>query len=90
MVARIFAINWLHFKTNPFWTMEVLVFATNVKIRQQVRKVKPLLTCIAGILDWNFDLEDCDRILRIEADGLCPRHIEAILHNAGFSCRELE
>jgi hypothetical protein len=70
--------------------MEILVFATNVERKRQVSKVKSLLTCLTGIGDWNFDLEDCDRILRIESEGISPRHIETVLNNAGFNCRELE
>ncbi len=70
--------------------MEILVFATNVERKRQVSKIKTLLTCLTGIGDWNFDLEDCDRILRVESKGISPRRIETVLNNAGFSCRELE
>ena len=70
--------------------MEILVFATNIERKRQVSKVESLLTCLTGIGDWNFDLEDCDRILRIESEGISPRHIETVLNNAGFNCRELE
>jgi hypothetical protein len=70
--------------------MEILVFATNVQRRTQVSKVKSLLTRLTGIGNWNFDLEDCDRILRVESKGVSPRHIEAVLNNAGINCRELE
>ena len=45
---------------------------------------------VPSINDWNFDLEDCDNILRIEADDISPRYIESLLQTAGFDCRELE
>ena len=70
--------------------MEVLVFITNIEKQEQVSEVKPLLTAVAAINDWNFDLDDCDNILRIEAEDLCPRFIESLLQTAGFDCRELE
>ncbi|HZY36087.1 MAG TPA: hypothetical protein VFE53_05535 [Mucilaginibacter sp.] len=70
--------------------MEVLVFATSVEKPRQVSRVKPLLTAIPSINHWNFDLEDCDNILRIEAKDVSPRHIETLLKTAGFECRELE
>jgi hypothetical protein len=70
--------------------MEVLVFATNIEKPRQVNKVKPLLTAVDKIDNWNFDLEDCDNILRIEASGISPGYIETLLSNAGFECRELE
>jgi hypothetical protein len=70
--------------------MEVLVFATSVEKPRQVSRVKPLLTAVVAINGWNFDLEDCDNILRVEADGVSPRYIEKLLNAAGFECHELE
>ncbi len=70
--------------------MEVLVFMTSVEKPEQVSRVKPLLTAVPAITDWNFDLEDCDNILRIEASYISPRYIESLLQTAGFNCRELE
>lgn len=70
--------------------MEILVFVTNIEKEEQVSEVKPLLTAVAAISDWNFDLDDCDNILRIEANDISPRYIEFLLKTAGFDCRELE
>jgi hypothetical protein len=70
--------------------MDVLVFTTSVKEKRQVNKVTTLLTKVPSIFQWNFDLEDCDNILRIEANGLSPRYIERLLLNAGIHCQELE
>ena len=70
--------------------MGVLVFTTTVTEAEQVSEVKALLTDVSGIKDWNFDLEDCDRILRIVADDVCPRYIEQLLQTNGFCCHELD
>ncbi len=70
--------------------MNILIFVTSVEKPEQVSEVKPLLTAVPAISQWNFDLEDCDNILRIEAKDVSPRYIESILHTAGFDCRELE
>jgi hypothetical protein len=70
--------------------MEVLVFITNIENPEQISRIKPLLTAIPEISDWNFDLEDCDNILRIEAGGISPGYIESVLQTAGYVCRELE
>jgi len=70
--------------------MDVLVFITSVSAPEQVSEVSPLLTAVPAIADWNFDLEDCDRILRVVSDDLSPRFIEVLLQNAGFNCMELE
>ena len=70
--------------------MEILVFTTSIEKQDQVNDVKPLLTSVPAITNWNFDLEDCDNILRIEADDVSPRYIESLLQTAGYDCRELE
>ena len=70
--------------------MNVLVFKTSVTQQEQVSKVKALLTSIPDVTKWNFDLEDCDRILRVITDRVSPRHVENVLQTAGFTCLELE
>ncbi|MDP9048264.1 MAG: hypothetical protein M3N14_09015 [Bacteroidota bacterium] len=70
--------------------MEVLVFITNVENSEQVNEVESLLTGIPDIGDWNFDLDDCDNILRVETGNISPKYIESLLQTAGFDCRELE
>ena len=70
--------------------MEVLIFTTSVEKTEQISDVKPLLTAVPAITGWNFDLEDCDNILRIEASNISPRYIESLLQTAGYDCRELE
>ncbi|MFC0514020.1 hypothetical protein ACFFGT_07420 [Mucilaginibacter angelicae] len=69
--------------------MDVLVFATSVRQKRQVSRVQNLLTKVPAIAQWNFDLEDCDNILRVEARDLSPRYIESLLQKAGIHCQEL-
>lgn len=38
---------------------------------------------------WNFDLEDCDKILRVETQSLHAPTITSLLKNQGFYCEEL-
>ncbi|MEO3408004.1 hypothetical protein AAFN85_29070 [Mucilaginibacter sp. CAU 1740] len=70
--------------------MDVLVFATSVTQKRQVSRVQNLLTKEPAIAQWNFDLDDCDNILRIEASDVSPRYIESLLQKAGIRCQELE
>ena len=70
--------------------MEVLVFKTDVTSKRKVNKVSALLTSFPAIQQWNFDLEDCDKVLRIVATNLHPRSVESLLHTAGFSCSEMD
>ncbi|HVX50667.1 MAG TPA: hypothetical protein VHB48_10945 [Chitinophagaceae bacterium] len=70
--------------------MEVLVFKTNVENNKQVSTLLPVLKTLQGILRWNVDLQDIDKVLRIEAISLSPRMIESALQQAGYFCKELE
>jgi hypothetical protein len=70
--------------------MDIFIFTTNIENPEQVTEVQPLLTSVPAISQWNFDLEDCDNILRIVANNISPRFIENLLQTAGFNCQELE
>ncbi len=69
----------------------VLVFKTSVTTSRKVSKIKPLLdNLIDKCGEWNFDLEDCDHILRVEAVSVQAAVIIKNLKNAGFCCTELD
>jgi hypothetical protein len=70
--------------------MEVLVFKTSVKTPQHVKSLKPLLDVTAGQGQWNFALDDCDRILRIVSEHLTPPVAINLLRENGYECSELE
>ncbi len=70
--------------------MKIYVFKTTVLARSQVQKLGPMLNRLAGEGDrWNFDLEDCDNILRVETKTLKATTVASLLHNNGFHCEEL-
>jgi hypothetical protein len=69
--------------------MEVLVFKTNLRFKKQINAVTPLMNTLQGILKWNVDLYDKDKILRIESRNLNPRMVEHTLQRAGYFCEEL-
>jgi hypothetical protein len=69
----------------------VLVFKTSVMGNKEVKQLRPLLNKLTyknGT--WNFDLEDCDNILRVETQLLKPQNIATTLQNQGFYCEELQ
>ncbi|MDC8001133.1 hypothetical protein POV26_08795 [Aequorivita todarodis] len=68
----------------------VLVFKTSVSVKNQVKKLRPLLDKLTRQNgNWNFDLEDCDNILRVETQLLKAENIATTLRNQGFYCEEL-
>ncbi len=66
----------------------VLVFSTSVCSLPEARSLAAVLDRLAGPLRWNFDLEDCDRILRVKS-SVNPGIVIAALHLQGFKCEEL-
>ncbi len=43
----------------------------------------------SGIIKWNVDLKDADKILRIETVNLQPAKIKGLVKRAGYNCEEL-
>lgn len=70
--------------------MKILVFKTNIRYKKHLNEVKPHLNNTNGILRWNLDFQDKDKILRIEANNVHPQSIEIVLQNAGYYCEELK
>ncbi|MEY4930137.1 MAG: hypothetical protein RI909_861 [Bacteroidota bacterium] len=70
--------------------MNVLVFKTSVESRDHINYLAPLLDSLAGRGAWNFDLTDCDRILRIVSDQVNPETAMRLINSLGFVCHELE
>ncbi|MEP7317706.1 MAG: hypothetical protein ABI921_03170 [Panacibacter sp.] len=42
------------------------------------------------LFKMNFDLDDCDRILRVEGINIAPEKIIKILNSSGYHCQLLE
>ena len=47
----------------------IFVFKTSVKTKMQIKQLKPHIDNTIPRAKWNFDLEDCDKILRIDNEG---------------------
>lgn len=70
--------------------MNVLVFKTSVETPQSVKVLRPLLDSVAGRGQWNFALDDCDRILRISSRKVTAQTAIQLLNDRGYECSELE
>ena len=66
------------------------VFKTSVKTKMQVKKIKPHFDKILPKAKWNFDLEDIDKILRIDSEENIVLKITDLLLHHNYSCEELE
>lgn len=67
----------------------IQVFKTSVMSETQVRLVGSFLNILLPFGDWNFDLEDRDKILRVENPEVPAETVITILNSQGFECNEL-
>ena len=80
-----------HLKQEPkvHNVMEILVFKTNIRNKKQLSVVMPHLEKIRGIHQWNVDMHDKDKVLRVQSIDVAPHTIESTLRQAGYVCEEL-
>lgn len=69
--------------------MNVIILKTNIRYKKQVKSVAPLLDQQDSIYRWNIDLNDVDKVLRIESTGMQQTQIVQLINEAGFHCEEL-
>lgn len=70
--------------------MDILVFKTNLSSTKRVRAVEPALDQHPKIYQWNVDLHDCDKVLRVISNSIAATEVENILTHAGYFCEELK
>ena len=68
----------------------IYVFKTSVKTRTQAKKLKRDIDSLLPEAKCNFDLQDCDRILRIDSEENIVLKITDLLNIHKFYCKELE
>lgn len=66
------------------------VFKTNIEETLQAKKIVDLLLEHFPDNKINFDLHDCDKILRVEGKNFCAEKIMMLVMEKGFSCKVLE
>jgi hypothetical protein len=68
----------------------VEVFKTNVKYTAQAEKMVAALKQHFTGARINFDLDDCDKILRVEGENIDAGIVNSVLRKNGFYCEVLE
>ncbi len=67
------------------------MFKTSVKKKDEIQLLRPSLNRLIEKKGcWNFDLEDCDNILRVESQRLKASVVSLLLQSNGFDCEELQ
>jgi hypothetical protein len=67
----------------------VEVFKTNVQRRELAEQLASILRGRFAFSKINFDLEDCDKILRVEGNHICVEAIIEVLTTRGLECEVL-
>jgi hypothetical protein len=70
--------------------MEILVFKTDLANARHIKKIGAFLNLHPHIKEWNVDLHDCDKILRVVAEPIAAVDVERIVCKAGHFCEELK
>jgi hypothetical protein len=68
----------------------VEVFKTNIRDKMTAHLMTAHLQKHFPGGKINFDLDDCDNILRVEYENVCPEKIALILSSKGYTCEVLE
>jgi hypothetical protein len=66
------------------------VFTTNVKEQCEADKLLVLLQQHFSTSKINFDLHDCDKILRVEGNIVEVEKVRMLVEENGFVCKVLE
>ena len=67
----------------------VEVFKTNVQDRELAEQLASILRDRFAFSKINFDLQDCDKILRVEGSQICVETVIEILSTHGLECEVL-
>lgn len=68
----------------------VEVFKTNVQQLKQAKALESELASQFPLIKINFDLEDCDKVLRVEGRKFVPDKVIELLHSNGYFCQIME
>lgn len=68
----------------------VEVFKTNVPDKKVAQQLLATFKTQFPECRVNFDLEDCDRILRVESEVVNEQAVMKLVRSSGFECAVLE
>lgn len=69
---------------------QCLVFSTSLQTEEDVNRISDTLNRLPGILEWSVDLEDWEKVLRVEVSGVDAGTIMSVLRERGVFTREMD
>lgn len=67
----------------------ILIFRTSARKKKDLDRVSCALATFENIKCWNIDLEDWEKVLRIECATVDPQEISSALRTVGIFASEL-
>jgi hypothetical protein len=68
----------------------VEVFKTNIQENELARQLATKLLMHFPHCKINFDLQDCDKILRVEGNQIWSEKVIEVISTSGYQCSVLE
>ena len=70
--------------------MELFIFKTDIRTKRQIKQLKPVLESNSHISRWTIDMDDIDRVLKVETDvNSCQEELITLVKSQGIYCEEL-
>ncbi|MEP1034287.1 hypothetical protein [Ekhidna sp.] len=70
--------------------MKLFILKTNIRSQLQVNKLKPVFQKYEHIARWSVDLEDADRVLKVETNIDSEQsELIKLVRQQGIYCEEL-
>jgi len=70
--------------------VQIEIFKTNVKNKKSAREIERRLSVDLPGCEINFDLSDCDNVLRVKGVSIIPIEIARKVKKLGYECDILE
>ncbi|MBL0740692.1 hypothetical protein [Chryseolinea lacunae] len=68
----------------------IYVFKTSVATQADVQRLKPVLQERLENAKWTFDLDDCDKVLRVDSKIENEQAVIQLLRRNGYDCEALQ
>lgn len=69
--------------------MNIEIYKTDIRTKEEAGFITALLQFVISDCIMNFDLEDCNHILRIETNRDIKEMVYRVFNKQGFYCQQL-
>ena len=70
--------------------MKILTFTSNIACNGCLSKVKPFLDELEGVIKWEVDIENPQKILTVQSNELSVDQIQEAVIKAGYQLEDLQ